>query len=128
MRPAFAIMIALVAITAFAQEKKVPSTKKINAQTKQQQEEKVIIKTVRDKMTYFVGYDIGLKMITDMQMKQLDLDSKIFLKAVNDAFDGKKPVLTDEEARKVFEMFEKLMQAKPEDRLKMQQQMFNEKK
>jgi hypothetical protein len=34
--------------------------------------------------------------------------------------------LSDEEARKVFDLFEKLMQAKSEDRLKMQQQMFKE--
>jgi len=125
MRSAIAIMIALVVITAYAQEKKAPPAKK---QTVQQQDKRIIVKTVRDKMTYFVGYDVGLKMITDIQLKQLDLDSKVFMAAVNDAFEGKKPVLTDDEARQVMELFQQLMNAKPEERLKMQQKMFNEKK
>jgi hypothetical protein len=128
MRSAIAIMIALVVITVYAQEKKVPVTKKQTVQQTQQQEKRIIIKTVRDKMTYLVGYDVGLKMIADIQMKQLDLDSKVFMAAVNDAFDGKKPLLTDDEARQMMDLFQQLMNAKPEERLKMQQQMFNEKK
>ncbi|MHB1049293.1 MAG: FKBP-type peptidyl-prolyl cis-trans isomerase N-terminal domain-containing protein [Bacteroidota bacterium] len=126
MRKYSVLFLAVLVISVYAQEKKIPSPKKTTVPQQKIQDKSVILKSVRDKMTYLVGYDVGLKMITDIQLKQLDLDSKIFMKAVNDAFDGKKPVLTDEEARKVYELFEKLMQAKPEDRLKMQQQMFKE--
>ena len=126
MRKYSVLFLALLVISVYAQEKKIPSPKKTTVPQQKIQDKSVILKSVRDKMTYLVGYDVGLKMITDIQLKQLDLDSKILMKAVNDAFDGKKPVLTDEEARKVYELFEKLMQAKPEDRLKMQQQMFKE--
>jgi hypothetical protein len=121
-----AIFMALFVMTAAAQEKKLPVPKPVTVQKEKQQEKKILLKTIRDKMTYVIGYDVGLKMITDIQMKQLDLDSKVFMMAVNDAFEGKKPALSDEEARKVFDLFEKLMQAKSEDRLKMQQQMFKE--
>jgi hypothetical protein len=126
MRKYSVLFLAVLVISVYAQEKKIPPPKKTTAPQQKIQDKSVILKSVRDKMTYLVGYDLGLKMITDIQLKQLDLDSKIFMKAVNDAFDGKKPVLSDEEARKVYELFEKLMQAKPEDRLKMQQQMFKE--
>ena len=126
MRKYSVLFLAVLVISVYAQEKKIPSPKKTTVPQQKIQDKSVILKSVRDKMTYLVGYDVGLKMITDIQLKQLDLDSKILMKAVNDAFDGKKPVLTDEEARKVYELFEKLMQAKPEDRLKMQQQMFKE--
>jgi hypothetical protein len=128
MRSAIAIMIALVVITAYAQDKKAPPAKKQTVQQPQQQQKRMTVKTVRDKMTYLIGYDVGLKMITDIQMKQLDLDSKVFMAAVNDAFEGKKPLLTDDEADQMMELFQQLMNAKPEERLKMQQKMFNEKK
>lgn len=126
MRSAIAIMVALIVVTAYAQEKKTSPQKKPVAQ--KQQDKRIAVTSVRDKMTYLVGYDVGLKMISDIQLKQLDLDSKVFMAAVNDAFDGKKPVLSDEEARQVMELFQQLMNAKPEERLKMQQQMFGGKK
>ncbi len=126
MRKFVVLFLAMLVMTVYAQEKKIPTPKQTTVPQQKVQNKSVILKSVRDKMTYLVGYDVGLKMITDIQLKQLDLDSKIFMKAVNDAFDGKKPVLTDEEARIVYEMFEKLMQAKPEERLKMQKEMFKD--
>ena len=126
MRKFAVLFLVVLVMTVHAQEKKIPTPKQTTVPQKKMQDKSVNLKSVRDKLTYLVGYDVGLKMITDIQLKQLDLDSKIFMKAVNDAFDGKKPVLSDEEARKVYELFEKLMQVKPEERLKMQQQMFKE--
>lgn len=126
MRKIAVLILAVLVISVHAQEKKIPAPKQAAAPQQKVQDKNVILKSVRDKLTYLVGYDVGLKMITDIQLKQLDLDSKIFMKAVNDAFDGKKPALSDEEARKVLELFEKLMKAKPEERLKMQKQMFKE--
>lgn len=126
MRKISVLLLIMAVFTLNAQEKKTPPPKSGAAPQQKTQDKNIILKSVRDKMTYLVGYDVGLKMITDIQLKQLDLDSKIFMKAVNDAFEGKKPSLSDDEARAVYQLFEKLMQAKPEERLKMQKEMFKD--
>lgn len=102
-----------------------PAKSKPAPQQQKQADKKVILKTVRDKLTYVIGYDVALKMVADIQQKKLDLDSKIFLMAVNDAFEGKKPILSDAEARNVMALFEQLMKATPEEREKLQKQLFS---
>jgi|GEM_PF-7021840 len=61
-------------------------------------------------------------MIMDVAPKNLDFNIKVFLKAVQDAFEGKKLVLSNDEARNV--LVEQLMKASPDERKKLQQQLF----
>lgn len=120
------IMILTLALCAsgIAQQQSAASAK---PKAEKQQREKEYLTTVQDKLSYVLGYDVGQKMIGDMTSKGLELNPKVFLKAINDAFEGKKPMLSDIEARNTLMLFEQLMKATPEERKKLQQQMFGKK-
>ena len=123
------LMILILALSAFgiAQQEKSALPSKPVPHKKQQTQEKKYLKTVQEKLSYVLGYDVGQKMISDMTSKGLELNPKVFLKAINDAFEGKRPVLSDVEARNTLILFEQLMKATPEERKKLQQQMFEKK-
>lgn len=118
------VSILFVIGVGIAQEKK-PVQKKPAAQMQKPEKNTVVLKTLRDKLSYVVGYDVALKMIGDIQEKKLDLDSKIFLMAINDAVEGKKPVLSDMDAKGVVDLFQQLLKMTPEDREKLQRQLFS---
>lgn len=123
------LMILTLALSAFgiAQQQKSALPAKSVPQKKEQPQKKEDLKTVQDKLSYVLGYDVGQKMIGDMTSKGLELNPKVFLKAIDDAFEGKKPVLSDVEARNTLMLFEQLMKATPEERKRLQQQMFEKK-
>ncbi|MBI2427831.1 MAG: hypothetical protein HYV29_03385 [Ignavibacteriales bacterium] len=123
------LMILTVALSAFgiAQQQKSATPAKPKMEGKQQGQGKEYLKTVQDKLSYVLGYDVGQKMIGDMASKGLDLNPKVFLRAINDAFEGKNPMLSDIEARNTMMLFEQLMKATPEERKKLQQQIFEKK-
>ncbi|MEW6060695.1 MAG: FKBP-type peptidyl-prolyl cis-trans isomerase N-terminal domain-containing protein [Bacteroidota bacterium] len=124
MKITFGVMLLMICVVATAQQDSTKVKKSVPSK-KQQMANREYLKTVQDKMSYVIGYDVGQKMIMDMTSKNLDFNTKVFLKAVQDAFEGKRPVLSDEEARNVLMLFEQLMKASPEERKKLQQQLFN---
>lgn len=62
-----------------------------------QAEEKAVLTTERDKVSYMIGADVG----GSISSVGPDLDVAAFERALRNAFDGGKPLLTDEEARSV---------------------------
>lgn len=126
MKMCFIILLILAHSMSYAQQD-TSKIKKAAPAKKQQTEEQFRLKTLQDKMSYVIGYDVGQKMILDMSSKNLDFNMKVFLKAVQDAFEGSKPALSDMEARNVLTLFDQLMKAAPEERKKLQQQMFEKK-
>lgn len=125
MKTTFCIMLLIALVAVGVAQQDSTTVKKSVSQKKQQTGNKEYLKTVQDKMSYVIGYDVGQKMIMDMASKNLDFNTKVFLKAVQDAFEGKKPMLSDDEARNILVLFEQLMKASPEERKKLQQQLFN---
>lgn len=123
MKITFGVMLLMICVVATAQQDSTKVKKSVPSK-KQQMANREYLKTVQDKMSYVIGYDVGQKMIMDMTSKNLDFNTKVFLKAVQDAFEGKRPMLSDEEARNVLMLFEQLMKASPEERKKLQQQLF----
>lgn len=126
-RPLIIALMLLLVLSVSAQEKRPaaqPKPKPAAAATKPA-DRKAMLKTMRDKLTYLVAYDSGLRMVADVQAKRLDLDSKVFVAALTDAVEGKAPALTDAEAKAVMQLFDRLMKATPEEREKMQRELFN---
>lgn len=124
-RPLIIALTLLLALSAAAQEKKPAAKPKSAPAVARPADRKAMLKTMRDKLTYLVAYDSGLRMVADVQAKRLDLDSKVFAAALTDAVEGRAPALSDAEAKSIMQLFERLMKATPEEREKMQRELFN---
>lgn len=71
------------------------------------------LKDPKQRASYSIGVDIG----TNMRKQKLDLDPKALAAGLADAFQGK-PALTPEEIRETLMEFQRLEQAKAEERAK----------
>jgi len=77
-------------------------------------EEKSILKTQKDKVSYSIGLDIG----KNMNRQSLDIDPDILAKGIKDGFSGSSPLLTEAEVRETMMAFQKEMTAKQIERTK----------
>ncbi len=68
-------------------------------------------KTQQEKISYVLGYDVGMKMSADIRQKNLDINTEMFLRAVRDAFEGNPPALPDSVAQQAMIAFEQMMRA-----------------
>ncbi len=71
-------------------------------------QDRPVLKTDRDKVSYSIGLDIG----TNFKRQSLDLDSKALAAGIADGLSGGKPLLTEDEVRKVLAQFQQQMAAK----------------
>jgi FKBP-type peptidyl-prolyl cis-trans isomerase FklB len=69
-------------------------------------------KTEREKLSYSIGLDIG----KNLKKQEIDIDLKVLMKGLTDAYSGGKELLTEEQVREVFATFQKDMQAKQQER------------
>lgn len=82
-------------------------------------EEKVVLKTERDKISYGIGMDIG----ENMKKQSIDVDPDLLAQGIKDVFSGGKLMMTEEEFHNTMENFRKDMMAKQ----KMQMQEMSDK-
>ncbi len=71
-------------------------------------QDKPVLKTDKDK----VSYSIGLNMGTNFKRQAMDLDAKALAAGIVDGLSGGKPLLTEDEVRKVLTEFQKQMDSK----------------
>jgi len=74
-------------------------------------EEKLILKSQKEKMSYIIGMDIG----NNLKKQSIDIDPNILGKGVKDALSGSQPLLTEQEIREATMAFQKEMMAKQEE-------------
>jgi FKBP-type peptidyl-prolyl cis-trans isomerase FklB len=66
-------------------------------------EEKLILKSQKEKMSYIIGMDVGRSLKT----QPMDIDLDIFFKAIRDIVSGEKPLLSEEEVRETMARLQK---------------------
>jgi FKBP-type peptidyl-prolyl cis-trans isomerase FklB len=71
-------------------------------------QDKVVLKTDKDKVSYSIGLDIG----TNFKRQSVDLDAKALAAGIADGVSGGKPLLAEDEVRKVLAEFRQQMGAK----------------
>lgn len=77
-------------------------------------DEKTVLKTKKDKVSYSIGLDIG----SSFKKQAIDIDPEILLRGLKDALSGKPALLTDAEVREVLIAFQQEVRAKEEGRVK----------
>jgi FKBP-type peptidyl-prolyl cis-trans isomerase FklB len=71
-------------------------------------QDKVVLKTDKDKVSYSIGLDIG----TNFKRQSVDLNAKALAAGIADGLSGGKPLLAEDEVRKVLAEFRQQMGAK----------------
>jgi FKBP-type peptidyl-prolyl cis-trans isomerase FklB len=71
-------------------------------------QDKVVLKTDKDKVSYSIGLDIG----TNFKRQSVDLDAKALAAGIADGLSGGKPLLAEDEVQKVLAEFRQQMGAK----------------
>lgn len=73
-----------------------------------------------DKVSYFIGSQIGGNISNNFKQQGIEVDLENFLQAIRDKFEGKPSKFTQEELEAAMEGFEKTMQAKQAEMEKAQ--------
>lgn len=81
---------------------------------------KVEFKTDTDKVSYYFGTQVG-KSFKEFKDTGIELNTDIFMSAVNDVMNDKALALSDSEMAKVMETFQTTMRTKQEEKLKKDQ-------
>ena len=71
-------------------------------------QDRPVLKTDKDKVSYSIGLDIG----ANFKRQSVDLDQKALAAGIADGLSGGKPLLTEDEVRKVLAQFQQQMAAK----------------
>lgn len=105
MKKFFAVVIlcAVVSFTLPAQKSKSPSKPSTKKQT---------LKTQEERISYIMGYDIGKKILSDIQQRGFTVKTSVVLQGLSDAFEGKESVLPDSVVQSAMMVFQTEMQAK----------------
>jgi len=69
-------------------------------------------KPAMDKVSYFIGKNIGTNIANNFKQQGVDIDVENFLQAMRDQFEGKPSKFKEEELTAAMESFEKVMQSK----------------
>lgn len=77
-------------------------------------EDKSVLKSQRDKVSYSIGMDIG----NSLKNQSIDIDPDILLRGMKDVFYGKEPLMTGQEIQETMENFKKEIMAKQMERMK----------
>jgi FKBP-type peptidyl-prolyl cis-trans isomerase FklB len=77
-------------------------------------EEKSVLKSQRDKVSYIIGMDIG----NNIKNQSIDIDLDILSRGLKDILSGKEPLMTGQEIQETMENFKKEMMAKQMERMK----------
>jgi FKBP-type peptidyl-prolyl cis-trans isomerase len=114
MKQSFVCIIAILifSFTAVAQQPKTSQAKpkaKANIPA---------LKTNEDKMSYLSGYDLGLKVASNVKANSFPFRSAMFVLGLQEALEGKENQMSPEEIQQVVEIFQKMNpQAKDQEKL-----------
>jgi FKBP-type peptidyl-prolyl cis-trans isomerase FklB len=82
--------------------------------------ESPVFKNQKDKLSYSIGMDIG----KNFKGQSIDINPDVFLKGLKDALSGEKPLMTDQEIRETFALFQQELTAKLGDKNKKEGEAF----
>jgi FKBP-type peptidyl-prolyl cis-trans isomerase len=82
------------------------------------QESTGALKTQKEKISYFIGTDMGRRMKAELEKQSIDFDPAIVAQAVKDALAGKKSLLSDAEIEEVRSTLQKELSEKNQARTK----------
>ncbi len=68
--------------------------------------EEIVLKTQKEKLSYSIGLDIAKSIKT----QKIDIDTKLLFQGITDGLGDKKPLLTEDEVREVFNTMQREMQ------------------
>jgi FKBP-type peptidyl-prolyl cis-trans isomerase FklB len=71
-------------------------------------EEKLMLKSEKEKMSYIIGMDVG----KNLKTQPVDIDLNIVIRGIKDAFLAGKPLLTEQEVQEAIAVFQKEMMEK----------------
>lgn len=74
------------------------------------QEKKLELNTLKDKVSYGIGLNIG----KDFKEQEIDVDVNLLARGIKDSIAGTEPALTDAQMQEAFEAFQKEIVAKQE--------------
>lgn len=77
-------------------------------------QKKVELKTEKDKISYSIGFDMG----KNLKRNEIDIDPRIFMKAIQDVLSGGKPLMTEQEMRDSLMALQKDMAARKQEKMK----------
>jgi len=77
-------------------------------------EQKSILKSQRDKVSYGIGMDIG----NSLKSQSIDIDPDILSSGIKDILSGKEPLMTAQELQETMANFKKEIMAKQMERTK----------
>jgi FKBP-type peptidyl-prolyl cis-trans isomerase FklB len=78
-------------------------------------EEKVELKTQKDKASYAIGLDMG----NSLKKNEIDVNPDILFRGIKDAMSGGKQLLTEQEIKDVITALQKDLQAKQQEKMKV---------
>jgi len=96
------IVLCLFTLNVFAQQSKTNQAK-----TKAKPKSSAL-KTNEDKMSYLSGYDLGLKVTSNVKTNNFPLRVSAFVVGIQEALDGKENQLSPEEIQQCVEIFQKM--------------------
>lgn len=76
--------------------------------SQQATQQKTVLKTQKEKVSYSIGLDIG----RNFKQQSIDINPDLLTKGIKDALSGATPALTDDEMREVMTTFQTEMMAK----------------
>ena len=83
--------------------------------TQEKAQEKVVVKTQKDSVSYCIGMDIA----KNFKRQSIDIDPGILAQAIKDVLAGGKTVVTDDQAQEVLAAYQSRMMASQEERSKV---------
>ncbi len=110
-----AIMFFTVVVIAQQPKPVKPQSKKSTAAP--------AVKSKKEKMSYAVGYDLGMKIFSDIKGKNLDITKGVFLRGMADAFNGKEAALSAEELQMAMQEFQLQLQGQQSENQKKMQEL-----
>ncbi|OLD62867.1 MAG: hypothetical protein AUI33_13310 [Ignavibacteria bacterium 13_1_40CM_2_61_4] len=83
--------------------------------TQEKAQEKVVVKTQKDSVSYCIGMDIA----KNFKRQSIDIDPGILAQAIKDVLAGGKTLVTDDQAQEVLAAYQSRMMASQEERSKV---------
>lgn len=114
MKHLFAVIVLCVALslTGVAQKTKSPA---------KQTQSKSNLKTEDQKISYVIGYDMGKRILNDIQQRNFNLLNPFVLQGLQDAFNEKQPALPDSSIQSAMMTFQARVQAAQAAEMEKQQ-------
>jgi FKBP-type peptidyl-prolyl cis-trans isomerase len=111
MKATLSIVCAALAVTSIASAQ-TADAKKTEPAKSTSEAAAPAAKPAMDKVSYFIGTNIGGNIANNFKQQGVEVDVENFLQAIRDQFEGKPSKYKEEELKSAMEAFEKVMQAK----------------